>query len=424
LGDQSWRHEYRLAWNGQAVLAQHMPFVPPQQRYRVDKPVPPGTPVVPRQVAALADRPQRGHKAWLHMRCEAREVCDEHQHPRVEIKANPYGRVFEGRSAQLIKWPLHFAVDVSNDPTAQTNHDSMGLCAEPAVSYQMLTANTCGLRSFGAPLGQQEAQISVYPSDQWLADFVVPSQTALQWPSSSAHATSAPARIRYECDARPQPTTHWDADWAKLTPKLIEGVDAWFNALLRHEQFTNTQLSVDPQLMHGQATWTWGARELVTAEGSVGFLRVVSFVRMVACASQVHLQTELKHSGAHARIHLQASGRALLEADVSHEALEPPLPPTMAAVKSQWHFPWVARVESLSSPQLASMTLGAGSALGGLVGEAGLRPRPNGQGWQWYCQLKLEPATLQLVLNDPLLGLTTVTQTLWPAMVLLDWSAC
>ncbi len=424
LGDQSWRHEYRLAWNGQAVLAQHMPYVPTPQRFRVDKAVSPGTPVLPRQVAALADKPQRGHKAWLHLRCVAQEVCDEHKHPRVEIQASPYGRVFEGRAARLIKWPLHSVSHGVNDAMAVSPNDVTGLCAEPAVSYQKLSANTCGLRSFGAPLGQQEALISVYPSDQWLAEFVVPPQAALQWPSASPHDTSAPARIRYECDARPLPTSQWDADWAKLTPQLIAGVDAWFNTLLRQEQFANTRLSVDPQLMHGQATWTWGAREAVTAEGSTGYLRAVAFVRMVACASQMQLQTELKLGGAHARIHLQAAGRAVLEADVLHETPEPPLPPTLAALQAKWHFPWVARVESLSSPQLVSMSLGAGSVLGGLVGEAGLRPRPNGLGWQWYCQLKLEPATLQLVLNDPLLGLTTVTQALWPAMVLLDWSAC
>jgi hypothetical protein len=287
----------------------------------------------------------------------------------------------------------------------------------------MVVANTCGLRSFGAPLGQQEAQVSVYPADQWLAEFIVPPQAVLQWPSTGVRETSAPARIRFECDARPQMTATWQAEWARLTPALIEGMDAWFNALLRQEQFTNSRLSIDPQLMHGQATWTWGAREAVTADGSTGFLRAVAFVRMVACASQVQLQTELKHSGAHARIHLQATGQSMLEADVLQEAPEPALPQALAAVKSQWRFPWVAQIESLSSPQLASMALDGGSALGGLVGEAGLRPRPNGRGWQWYCQLKLEPATLRLELNDPLLGLSTVILPLWPAMVLLDWSA-
>jgi hypothetical protein len=420
LGEQSWRHEYRLAWNGQAVLAQHMPYVPPPQRYRTDQPVPPGTPVLPRQVAALADSPQRGHKAWLHLRCETEAVCDEHKHPRVEIKTNPLGRVFEGRAARLIKWPLHYT---ATDVGAGMNASMAGLCHEPQARYLMLSAATCGLRQLGAPLGQQEAQLSIYPAEQWLADFITVPQPVLQWPTTGAHETAALARIRLECDTRSQPTAAWEADWAKLTPALVQGVDTWFNALLRLEQLGNTRLSVEPQLMHGQATWTWGAREAITADGSVGFLRTAAFIRMVACASKVALQTELKHGGAHARIHLQATGQAEMTHDVLREAPVPLLPDTLATLKVQWRFPWTARVESLSSPQLATLHADDSSPLGALVGEAGLRPRPDGRGWQWYCQLKLEPATLRLMLTDPLLGQASVHQPLWPALVLLDWSA-
>lgn len=414
LGDQSWRHEYRLAWTGQAILAQYTPLAPPAQRYRTDTPPLPGAPVQPRQVAVLADEPQRGHKAWLHVRCELGEVCDAHKHPRVEIKSTQGVRVYEGLQAKLIKWPLHSA-SLADVPLA--------LCQDVQPSYMTVAASSCGLRRTGAPLGQQDALLSVYPSSQWLAEFSSGVQPALQWPSTSAPEAAQPARIRVMCDNRPQPSTAWEVEWAQLMPQLSQGLEAWFNTVQRNEAFAQPRLSFQPHLMQGQSSWTWGASEAVTSSGSSGFLRVMAFVRMVACASVAEWQMDVRHAGAHARVFLQAAGRANLESDVLRESPEPTLAKCLTAVKTQWRFPWVARIEALSSPQLATLAWDERSKLGALVGEAGLRPRPDGKGWQWYCQLKLEPAVLTMALSDPLLGGATVEQALWPALVLLDWSA-
>lgn len=414
IGDQSWRHEYRLAWTGQAILAQYTPLVPPAQRYRTDTPLLPAAPVQPRQMAVLADEPQRGHKAWLHVRCELAEVCDAHKHPRVEIKSNQGSRVFEGLPAKLIKWPLHSvsSVDVP-----------LAFCHEVSPSYVVVTAASCGLRRTGAPLGQQDALLSVYPSAQWLAEFAPGTQPALQWPSASAPEAAGPTRIRIMCDNRPQPATAWEADWAKLVPQLTQGLEAWFNTVQRNEAFAQPRLTFQPHLMQGQSSWTWGASEAVTSSGSSGFLRVMAFVRMVACASVAEWQMDIRHGGAHARLFLQATGRAALECDVLRDKPEPNLAACLTAVKTTWRFPWVARIEALSSPHLSTLACDENSKLGALVGEAGLRPRPDGKGWQWYCQLKLEPAVLSMTMSDPLLGGSRTEQALWPALVLLDWSA-
>lgn len=414
LGDQSWRHEYRLAWTGKAILAQYAPLVPPVQRYRTDTPPLPGAPVQPRQVAVLADEPQRGHKAWLHLRCELGEVCDAHKHPRVEIKSHQGVRVYEGQQARLIKWPLH---------SASLPDASLVLCQDPQPRHLLIAASTCGLRRTGAPLGQQDAMLSVFPSAQWLAEFAPGVQPVLQWPSASAPEAAQPTTIRVACDSRPQPASAWEADWAKLVPQLSQGLEAWFNTVQRNEALAQPRLVFQPQLMQGQASFTWGASEAVTSSGSSGFLRVMAFVRMVACASVAEWQMDVRHAGAHARVHLQSTGRAPLECDVLRESPEPTLAKCLTAVKCEWRFPWVARVEALSSPQLSTLSFDESSKLGALVGEAGLRPRPDGRGWQWYCQLKLEPAALALTCHDPLLGTSTTTQALWPALVLLDWSA-
>lgn len=414
VGDQSWRHEYRLACTGQAILAQYAPMVPPAQRFRTDTPPLPGAPTQPRQVAVLADEPQRGHKAWLHLRCDMGEVCDPNKHPRLEIKSDQGVRVFEGQPARLVKWPLH---------SAPLTAEPLALCQELKPRHMLVTASSCGLRRTGAPLGQQDISLYVHPSAQWLAEFSPGAQPTLQWPSASAPDAPQPTRIKLMCDNRPQPAGVWEADWAKLVPQLTQGLEAWFNTVQRNEAFVQPRLLFQPQLMQGQTSWTWGACEAVTSSGSTGFLRVAAFVRMVACASVAEWQMDFRHAGAHARMYLQATGRAPLTCDVLREAPEPTLAKCLSEVKAQWRFPWVARIEALSSPQLATLAWDDRSQLGALVGEAGLRPRPDGKGWQWYCQLKLEPAALTLALSDPLLGGSTVTQTLWPALVLLDWSA-
>jgi hypothetical protein len=64
-----------------------------------------------------------------------------------------------------------------------------------------------------------------------------------------------------------------------------------------------------------------------------------------------------------------------------------------------------------------------GPCSGALVGEAGLRPRSEGSGWQWFVKLGLEPVFAPIMLHDPLLGQTQRKLALLPALTLVDWSA-
>lgn len=439
LGDQGWRREYRLAWSGQGALIHHAPMTVEPQRYRTDVPQPPGAEAAPRQVAALAYPAAQGHKAWLHLRCAVDTVCDERRHPRVEIKSDAGGQVIAGMGARQIKLPLHCA-EPFVPPRAPTQGPAKvvaakpgapvsmvmphgALCRESVPRYLHIRAETCGLRRFGAPLGAQDAVVSVFPAEQWLAEFRTSPQPMWQWPEASVRGAVPPPVVRLERDGQPQPTAPWQAGWMQLNEALIQGMEGWFTELNRSEVLLQPRLEITPNLMHGSSAWTWGMREAIDAQGSVGFLRVQALLRLVACASELTVQGVLKHGGAQARIELHAAGQAAMNADLLRDLPESELPSLLTAVKTAWRFPFQVTLEGLSSPALAVMCEAPGSAPGALVGEAGLRPRPDGQGWAWYCTLKIEPCKVALMVMDPLGGHTRIERALWPAMTLLDWSA-
>lgn len=440
LGDQSWRQEYRLALSGQQVLVHLAPVVAAVQRYRTDRPQPPGTPAVARQIAALAFPPARGAKAWLHLSCATEAVCDPAVHPRVEIKSDLGMQVLAGASARLVKVPLYLPEELARTPAAaaaaqgvapkpaqagqpvSTVIEEGGLCRERPPRYVQIAACTCGLRSAGAPLGAQEAVVSLHPAEQWLAEFKTLPQPTWQWPQQGARELASPPLVRLERDGQSLPGAGWVQGWSRLAEAFVQGVDAWHGKLLREEVLLAPHIDAVPALMQGLAACTWGAREVAGPEGSIAILRAQLIARLVACATDLTVRGELRLGGAVARLALRSRGRALLEADVLRESAEPALPALLQAVKTAWRHPFEVELEGLASPELAIVSQGAGGQAGALAGEAGLRPRPDGQGWQWYLQLRLEPCTLSLSLWDPIRGQRLMKQPLWPALTLVDWS--
>lgn len=415
LGDQSWRQEYRLALSGQTVLVNRATVPAEPQRYRTDTPPLPGALAGPRQVAALATSPARGHKAWLHLRSAVEAVCDEQVHPRVDIKSDQGGQLFQGQVARLVKVPLHIPDEF---PVVEP-----GLCRERQPRYLSVTVCTCGLRRYGAPLGTQEAVVSVYSADQWLLELKPLPQPTWHWPTQGARDMAPPPLVRLERDGQALNAQAWQQGWARLADAFIQGVDRWMATLERTQSVLQPRLEATPHLMHGVSAWTWGAREALGADGSQGYTRAQGITRLVACGSDVALSGELRVGGGHARVRLHSQGQALLNHELLREQLEPPLPALLSAVKVVWQHPFTVEVESLSHPDLISLSEAPGSLPGALSGEAGLRPRPDGQGWQWYLQLRLEPAVLSLSAWDVVRGEQQLHHPLWPAMTLLDWSA-
>jgi hypothetical protein len=272
-------------------------------------------------------------------------------------------------------------------------------------------------------LGEQQAVVAIYPADQWLLEVKTAPQPHWHWPESQAKAAALPPVVRLERDGVAQASSDWSRAWAQMSNALLDGLTAWYQALGKAEVLLNPRLDIEPGLMHGSMAWTWGMRDVVNDQGSSAFLRAQALIRLVACSTNLEVAGELRHLGAHARIRLHAQGKAVLEHELTHESPEAGLPEQLAALKATWRFPFEVEVEALSSPGLATVCRAPGGSAGAVVGELGLRPRPDGAGWAWYCKLKLEASLVPLTIMDPQTGQTTIQRDLWPETVLLDWSA-
>lgn len=440
LGDQAWRHEYRLSLAGQVPVASRVPLVAEPQRYRVDKPVLPGTPVAARQIAALAYPVSAGDKAWLHVRCAVDTVCHEHIHPRVDLKSDQGGRVLQGQAARLVKWPLYRADDppptsalvpqlppstaaaLKPGAPVSTLVPGGGLVRQRMPSHVALSATTCGLRRAGAPLGAQDALITVFPAEQWLAEFKAMPQPEWLWPAQGDRPVAPPLQVKLACDGQPLGTPGWVEGWGLLGPALVAGVEGWWQALQRSEALQQLRIHLHPRLMHGHSLWTWGARESVSTEGSLGFWRAQAEGSLVASGTELNVSGDLVHGEAVGRLRLRAKGETRLDTRLLVDQADPPLAGELAKVKASWRYPFEAELDAVSQPSLQTLSLDPTSPLGALVGEAGLRSRPDGQGFQWYCVLKLEAAQARYDLWDPMRGLQRHSRVLWPETTLLDWS--
>lgn len=440
LGDQSWRQEYRLSLVNGMPVATRVPLVVDAQRFRVDKPVPPGTPVEARQVAVLALPQSAGPKATLLLRCSVDHVCHEHIHPRVEIKSPQGGRVLQGQLARLVKWPVYRPEDPPPASTlvpkppggvpalkpgapVSTLVPGGGLARQRVPGHVALSVSTCGLRRAGAPLGEQQAMVSVYPAEQWLLEIRALPQPQWQWPAQGDRPSGSGAQVQLSCDGQPLPAAAWVDGWRLLGPALVAGVDGWWQAMQRAETLLKPRIDFTPGMMHGTTLWTWGAREAVTPEGSLAFWRAQAEGRLMACNADLSIAGDLAFEGALARLRLHAKGEAPLVTQLLHEVADPPMAGELGKLKATWRFAFEAEMDTLSQSSLQTLSLRPeASKLGGLTGEAGLRPRPDGQGFQWYCILKLEPCVVAFQVWDPMLGLQQRTRELWPATPLLEWS--
>jgi hypothetical protein len=301
---------------------------------------------------------------------------------------------------------------------------SKGLLARAVLPRHLHVASqTCSYRRYGAPLGEQQVVLAVHPADQWLLEVKTAPQPHWHWPETQAKEQALPPVVRLERDGTPVASTDWARAWTQLNAALLAGLQVWYDALIKAGVLLNPRLDIEPGLMHGCMAMTWGMREVVSDQGSSAFMRMQALIKLVACSMNLELGGELRHLGAHARIRLHAQGKAMLAHDLLHEAAEAGLAEQLATLKASWRFPFEVEVESMSSPGLATICRAPGGSPGAVVGELGLRPRPDGAGWAWYCTLKLEPALVPLMVIDPQTGQTIIQRDLWPATVLLDWSA-
>src|SRR5206468_8888905 len=135
---------------------------------------------------------------------------------------------------------------------------------------------------------------------------------------------------------------------------------------------------------------------------------------------------ELAIGGARARVRAEAKGRCELRMSIAQLGAQAPEGQELKAAQRSWRFPYAVDVEPLASADLVTLCAAPGAAdapTGAIVGECGLRPRPDGAGFHWFFALRTEPLAITLQTTDPVLGSARHVRTLLPAAVLVDWSA-
>ncbi len=372
------------------------------------------SPDEPMVLTVLSNPLRAGPVARLNLRTETHAVCDTRVHPEI-VHNNLQGRLaWKGRDAARLSLALYAAPP---EPGVLP-----GIAALREPDLQTVSAATCGLRDVGAPFGDLELTLQVYPATQWLTEVKHAAWPAMHWPVAGDVEPPTLATCRLEADGAARDASAWQKSWVGLRAALAQGMEKMFNAWSRAMSGGSPRLEVQAELLAGQAGLTWGYRRTDPART---LLRVEGLIDMVAAALDVHLSGELAIGGARSRIHLSTKGRSELKMTLNEIGEQGPEDHALALAVRAWRFPFMLEVETITSPELTALSAAPAPAalLGAISGKCGLRPRPDGAGSQWFCSIALEPATAVLAARDPIVGNATHTLPLLPALSLVEWSA-
>jgi hypothetical protein len=361
-----------------------------------------------------------GPAARLNLKLQPLAVCDPRVHPEV-VHSSEQGRLsWKGRDTARLSLAL-YAKPV---PLPDLKAGHAGIAALSEADVQQVEIETCGLRDAGAPFGGVSIELQVVPAVQWFTEVRHAGFPAMQWPASGGTPPPAPQAVscRLEADGVVRDAVVWQRAWVALQPQFRQGMEKLFNAWLRVMDGTSARLEVEAAPLSGQAGLTWGWRR--TSASTVA-MRTEGQLDLLACAIDLRLAGEVAIGAARARLSLTCKGRSELRMAVAQLGETAPDGQGLAAVKRAWRFPFSLDVDTVAGGELATLSASAlpEAMLGAIAGECGLRPRPDGQGLQWYFSLRLEPVTVALVCADPLLGASRHQRTLLAAMPLVDWSA-
>lgn len=387
-----------------------LPAVPP---LRVD-----AAQALPRLVAVLSNPPGTTPQARLQLRSRTHAVCDGQVHPALRFAGTHGLWQWSGHETRAVSWPV-----ASLQQPGPACGPGSAIGEETSPDIFKLELQTCGLRNEGDALGSLATQVWVWPAAQWSLE--LERQAAELQPVSPTQppALRASTRCKVEADGQPQ-------DAQPLRRAFEQGLDAasadalqsLLAAWTKVAGMSTPRLDGQLALLTGRAAFTWGWRLGAGGLDGRAFLRLLGQIEMAACQAELHFEGHLEVAGARARLALHCSASAPLKAAPRRETVDPPLLPTMLPTRRQFSLPLTAELTPLASDSGALLRLAA-PCTGALVGEAGLRPRTSGgSGFEWFAQLRLEPAALSLTLHDPVLGVMTMPHPLWPAQTLLDWS--
>ncbi len=400
--------EYRLGANGWQRGPVARPADPPVHWARA-----PEAPVE----LALVSRPLRGGApARLNLRIEPHAVCDPRTHPEVVHVGVEGHLAWKGRDAARLSLAVYAEAEA---PAA--DRVLPGIAAPTPFDAQTVRITSCGLRDAGAPFGPVDLALRVYPAAQRKLEIGHPAWQPMAWPPQTEAPPPQPS-VRLERDGEPVETRAWQQHWSSLHGKVRAGLERIYNEWTRALEAQATQLDADLSALVGQAGLTWGWRR--TAPDAVQ-MRTQASLDLIAFACELTLAGELVDGDARSRIKLRCQGRSELRMTVLQTGDEAAEAQSLKAAQRTWRFPFTLELEPLVEPSAANLVAAQvpQAVSGALVGECGLRNRPDALGQQWFFALRLEPVVIVTDSLDPLLGSARRTRPLLPALTLAEWSA-
>ena len=322
------------------------------------------------------------------------------QHPAL-VHEGPAGRMAR-QGKEALRLAITLPAPVEREPGLT------GIGHSPAPELHRFTLNCCGIREAGAAFGAMSLSARAYPRTPWRLALQHGPWQGTQWPEPQPHT---PARVALELQAsgKALPTAPWQAEWLGLQTQWRAGLEKLFNAWAKALEAPT--MEDQSGLLAGEAELAWGWRE---SDGQV-LMHTAGRLDWTALQLDLRLSGQLRVGDALAELRLQAQGSTRWQQDVKPDT---PLEEVVCSWQHPLSLQLLPRVGS--APALLGLRPGPASALSG---KAGLRPRPDGRGWQWFCKVEVEPLVLPLSIHDPLLGERREPKPLLPALTLLDWSA-
>lgn len=389
---------------------------------RVPLPAPPPLRVtaadpVPRLLAALSNAPNSRTTARLQLRSRCHAQCDGNVHPALLFSGTHGQYRWLGHQTRAVSWPL-----ATLEQPGPAGGPGSAVAEETSPDIFKLDLQVCGLRDEGDALGSMSTLFWVWPAAQWWLELQRDAAAVQPVLAGQPPGLRGSTRCRVERDGDSEDTLPLRQSFERgLDAATDSAMQSLLTAWSRVEGLSAVRLEGQLALLTGRAALTWGWRLGPGGLDGRALLRLVGELALRACQSELHFEGELALGGARSRLLLHNLGSAPLAAQIRRESADPPLLAALAPAQVQFQLPFSAELTPLASDSGTLLML-AGPCSGALEGVAGLRPRTSGgSGFEWFVLLRLQAASLPLLLSDPILGRRTFNHPLWAEQTLIDW---
>jgi hypothetical protein len=356
-------------------------------------------------------------KARVQVRQLMHACCDQDRHPALSL-VGPQGLTrWQGYPARAVSW------DVFPHLPEPANYVNPLLLEETQAAISALSAQCCGLRDTGVPIGAFQTWLWCYPADQYLFVIKRRASTDRNWPlekDARAHPLQSQTTCIYERDRTSLPGKAWESGCDQdLQLQLFNGLDKLFAAW--SETTGNSTMHSAIGLLNGQAALSWGWRESAQGMDEPAVMRVVGQVDFNQ-PFELELEGDVTLGITQTRMRLSIQSNVPIAWSLDRSRAQDNLLETLSAKTAQWNLDFQIEFDPIAVDDAAMVSTVSGCT-GSLTGEFGLRPRTQGGGgWQWYMRMQTTPVAVEAALYDPVLGLTRKTLPLLPAIKLIDWS--